>query len=150
MVCGLPVSACASSFGSSIVLPCLKAFTTLSISWNAATPVADAAASTTSAAPIASRPQMPRRSSGNAEVALPERLRERAHELHEGLAVLRERLDRDPLVGAVVTAAYRPELHGGHAGVEEAVGVGRAVAPDRDPVLGRPAGHGGSQGAHVR
>src|SRR6059058_4690989 len=112
MVCGFPVSACASSVGRLMVCPCLKALTTLSISWKAATPVAEAEASAMSTAPSARRFQMPWRSSSNAEVALPDCLRQRAHELHESLAVAGEGLDRHPLVRAVMAAADRAELDG--------------------------------------
>src|SRR5205814_2939539 len=106
----------------------------------AATPVADPAAARISSAPTANRFQMPRRSSSNSEVTLPDGLRQGAHEGDERLAVVRERLDRDPLLGPMVAAAHGAELDGRHAGVEEAVGVGCAVAADRDPVLRRPLG----------
>src|SRR5436305_6295737 len=138
-VWGLPLSACARSLGRLIVLPCLNALTTLSISWNAATPVAEADASMTSTAPTRYRFQRPRRSSSNAQVALSHGLGQRGHELDQGLAVVGERLDRNPLLGPVMAAAHRPELHRRHAGVQEADRVGCAVAAHRDPARRPPA-----------
>src|SRR2546423_13106924 len=99
-----------------MVLPCLKALTTLSISWNAATPVAAADDARTSNAPSRYRFQRPRRSSSNSQVALPYGLWKRGHELDEGLAVVRQRFDRHPLLGAVMPSPNGSELDGRDAG----------------------------------
>src|SRR5690242_15590281 len=56
--------------------------------------------------------------------------REVADEVAERTAVAAQRGDRHPLVGAVVAAADRAELDGGHAGLEERDDVGGAVPPD--------------------
>src|SRR4051794_26323286 len=90
------------------------------------------------AAPIRKRFQIPRLSgrSGNAEVGGAEPLRDRVHEVDQRLPVALERLDRDPLVGAVVAGAGGPELDARRARLEEADDVRGAVAADRD-VLGR-------------
>src|SRR5918992_5066562 len=105
IVCGLPASAFWSSSSSWRVWPRLNASTTESSSSNAATPVADAEASTISSAPRTYRRKIPRLGSGNAEVPLPGCLGQVAHEGDESAAVALQRLDRDPLLRAVVAAA---------------------------------------------
>src|SRR4051812_13202060 len=101
------------------------------------TVVALALATIMTSAPSRRRFQMPRLSgrSGNAQVGGAEALRDRVHEIDERLLVVHERVDRYPLVGAVVPGADRAELDARRARLEEADDVGGAVAPDRD-VLG--------------
>src|SRR3954470_6940517 len=101
--------------------------------WVAAITGVPPQAPTTTGAPSGKRFQIPRRpgSSGNAKVAGAQPHRDRVHELDERAAVALERRDRHPLLGPVVTAADRPELHARSARLEEAGDVGRAVAPDR-------------------
>ena len=53
-----------------------------------------------------------------------------AREVHQRAPVDGQRLDRDPLVGAVVAAAGRAELDRGDAGLQERDRVGGAVAAD--------------------
>src|SRR3954452_7104624 len=135
-VCGWPGSACASGL-STWMLP-WKALAMRSTWWMPSTVVALALARIMTSAPSRKRFQIPRLSgrSGNAQVGGAEPLRDRVDEVDERLAVVTERLDRDPLVGAVVARADRPELDARGARLEEADDVGRAVAADRD-VLGR-------------
>src|SRR3954454_16394106 len=94
------------------------------------TVVALALATIMTSAPSRRRFQMPRLSgrSGNAQVGGAEALRDRVHEVDERLPVVHERVDRDPLVGAVVARADRPVLDARGAGLEEADDVRGAVA----------------------
>src|SRR3954453_23775146 len=66
-------------------------------------------------------------------------LRQRLDEIHERLAVLPQRGDRDPLLGAVVVPAHGAELHGRDAGLEERDRVRRAVAADAEHLALHPA-----------
>src|SRR3954471_20264161 len=94
------------------------------------TVVALALATIITIAPSRKRFQMPRLSgrSGNAQVGGAEPLRDRVHEVDERCLVAHERVERDPLVGPVVTGAHRAELDAGSARLEEADDVGSAVA----------------------
>src|SRR5438067_13904344 len=107
IVCGLPGAAversvCPSwSAGDS-----LKAFTTCLTSWNAATEVAPAAASTTRNAPRRMRFQSPPplggMSLGNAQVLGRDLLLgDQTYKLHKRGPVAGKRWDRHPLLGAV-------------------------------------------------
>src|SRR4051794_29422535 len=120
--------------------------------WMPAITVVAPQATITTSAPSRERFQIPRRSgsSGNAKVAGAQPHRDRVHELDERAAVALERRDRHPLLGAVVTAADRPELDAGRARLEEADDVGRAVAPDRDPLRRHAVGHALREQSHVR
>src|SRR5439155_20188132 len=98
----------------------LKAFTSLSASWKAATAVAEIDAAMIRIPPSRYRFQIPVRSSSNAQVPLPHGPRERSDEADQRLAVVGERGDRHPLVGPVVAAADRAELDRRPTGVQEA------------------------------
>ena len=151
IVCGLPTSASASSPPEVEARALLSAFDDVSTSFSAATEVAVAAAHDhEQGADQVALPERPARR-GRPRVRRlrqaarrgPTRVRpSRLDEVDERLAVALERVDRDPLLGAVVAAARRAELDRGDAGLEERDGVGRAVAAHGDavdePVL-RPA-----------
>src|SRR3954471_22282893 len=135
IVCGLPDAASASSLPTSIFGFVEKAFTTRWISWNAATDVPPATASTIRHAPIRKRFQSPfpmGLSSGNAQVSGRLAGGYQMYELDEGVAVAAERRDRHPLLGPGVAGALGAELHGRSARVYETDGVGCAVPAHRD------------------
>src|SRR4051794_4502717 len=117
-VCGLPGSALARASFGSFRLPLPNAFAIRSTWWMPSTVVALALATITTIAPTRKRFQMPRLSgrSGNAQVGGAAPLRNRVDVVHERALVVHERLDRDPLVRAVVAGARGAELDAGSAG----------------------------------
>src|SRR5215218_26124 len=88
---------------------------------------------------------------GDPEVPLAPMLGDRLDELDQRVAVATERVDRHPLLGAVVAVALRAELDPRHAGLDERDHVRGAVAPDGDALLERRHfAHGVGEQLHVR
>src|ERR1044071_1003289 len=108
IVCGLPGSATASSWPTSSFGFAANAFTTRCTSWNAATDVPAATATTIRNAPTRKCFQRPLPfglSSSNAEMSCGLAGGYQTYELDQGVAVAGERGDRHPLLGPVVAGA---------------------------------------------